>query len=133
MTKFGHCRNDEVLLVKRGVFMTPYTYQRGETISLALDAVTGDPAQVSAISASMKAVPPGRTEAPASAPVSASFAITARPASGNDPAGWTLTIPALVSASLSPGAYVADARLEVAGGVIVTESVAIRLKQSVSA
>ena len=113
--------------------MTPYTYQRGETISLALDAITGDPAQVTAVSAAMKAVPPGRSEAPASAPIAASFAVTARPASGDDPAGWTLTIPAIVSASLLPGAYVADARLEVAGGVIVTDSVAIRLRQSVSA
>ena len=113
--------------------MTPYTYQRGETISLALDAVTGDPAQVTAINAAMKAVPPGRSEAPASAPVAASFAVTARPAAGDNPAGWTLTVSALASASLSPGSYVADARLEVAGGVIVTESVAIRLRQSVSA
>ena len=32
--------------------MTPYIYQRGETISLALDAVTGDPLSVTAISAS---------------------------------------------------------------------------------
>ena len=112
--------------------MTHYTYQRGETISLALDAVTGDPAQIIAISAAMKAVPPGRSEAPATAPVAASFAVTARLAMGGDPAGWTLTIPAIVSASLSPGAYVADARLEVAGGVIVTESIAIRLRQSVS-
>ena len=106
--------------------MTPYSYQRGETISLALDAVT-------AISAAMKAVPPGRSEAPVSAPVAASFAVTPRPASGDQSAGWTLTVPALVSASLSPGAYIADARLEVAGGVIVTDSVAIRLRQSVSA
>ena len=112
--------------------MTPYTYQRGETISLALDAVTGDPALVTAISAAMKAVPPGRSEASASEPVLASFAVAARPASGGDPAGWTLTIPAIISASLSPGSYIADARLEVAGGVIVTESVNIRLKQSVS-
>ena len=112
--------------------MTPYTYQRGETMSLALDAVTGDPALVKAISAAMKAVPPGRSEAPATAPMAASFAVTARLAMGSDPAGWTLTIPAIVSASLSPGAYIADARLEVAGGVIVTESVNIRLKQSVS-
>ena len=113
--------------------MTPYTYQRGETISLALDAITGDPAQVTAISAAMKAVPPGRSEASASASFAASFLVTARAASGDDPAGWTLTIPAIVSTSLSPGAYVADARLEVAGGVIVTDSVAIRLRQSVSA
>ena len=113
--------------------MTPYTYQRGETMSLALDAVTGDPALVTAISAAMKAVPPGRSEAPATALVVASFAVTGRPAMGDQPAGWTLTIPAIISASLSPGAYIADARLEVAGGVIVTESVNIRLKQSVSA
>ncbi len=113
--------------------MTPYTYQRGETISLALDAVTGDPAQVTAINAAMKAVQPGRSEASATAPVVASFAVTARLALGGEPAGWTLTIPALVSASLSPGAYIADARLEVSGGVIVTDSVHVRLRQSVSA
>lgn len=112
--------------------MTPYTFQRGETISLALDAVTGDPAQVTAIVAAMKAVPPGRSEAPASASVAANFAITPRPAAGAIPPGWTLTVAAPVSASLAPGAYVADARLEAGGGVIVTSSVAIRLKQSVS-
>jgi hypothetical protein len=113
--------------------MTPYTFQRGETITLALDAVTGDPADVSAISAAMKPVPPGRTEASADAPFAASFNVTPRSASGDIPAGWTLSLPALVSASLTPGAYVADARLEVAGGVIVTDSIAIRLRQSVSA
>jgi hypothetical protein len=113
--------------------MTPYTYQRGETISLALDAVTGDPALVTAISAAMKPVSPGRTEASADEAFAASFSITSRTAFGDIPAGWTLTIPALVSASLIPGSYVADARIEMAGGVIVTESVAIRLRQSVSA
>ena len=41
--------------------MTPYTFQRGETLSLALDAVTGDPLAVTAIDAVLKAVPPGRT------------------------------------------------------------------------
>jgi hypothetical protein len=113
--------------------MTPYTFQRGETITLALDAVTGDPADVSAISAAMKPIPPGRTEAAVDAPFAASFIVTTRPASGDIPAGWTLNIPAFISASLTPGAYVADARLEVAGGVIVTDSIAIRLRQSVSA
>ena len=113
--------------------MTPYTYQRGETISLALDAVTGDPALVTAISAAMKPVSPGRSEASANAPFAASCSVSPRPALGDEPVGWTLPIPASASASLSPGAYVADDRLEVAGGVIVTESVAIRLRQSVSA
>lgn len=112
--------------------MTPYIFQRGETISLALDALSGDPMSVTAMAAKLKAVPPGRTNAPASAPIAANFVITNRAASGDDPAGWTLTIPATASATLTPGAYLADARLDVGGGVIVTESVAIRLRDSVS-
>lgn len=113
--------------------MTPYVFQRGETISLALDAVTGDPATVSAISAQLKAIPPGRTSAPPGEPIAASFTISPRSASGDDPAGWTLVLTAATSAGLLPGSYLADARLTVAGGVIVTEPVAIRIRQSVSA
>lgn len=112
--------------------MTPFTYQRGETISLGLDAVTGDPLLVTAISAAMKAVPPGRTSVSDSVPVAATFEIAPRVAQGEMPAGWTLTIPAIVSAALTPGAYLADARLEVAGGAVVTEPVAIRIKPSVT-
>ncbi len=113
--------------------MTPYVYQRGETISLALDAVSGDPLTVSAISAKLKAVPQGRTTVPDTAPVAASFAIAPRVASGDVPAGWTLTIPASVSATLTVGSYLADAKLEIGTGTIVTDSVAIRLRGSVSA
>lgn len=113
--------------------MTPYVYQRGETISLALDALSGDPASVTAIVAKLKAVPPGRTIVPPGSLVAASFVITSRAAEGETPAGWTLTIPASVSTTLPPGSYAADARLEAPGGVIVTESVAIRIRESVSA
>jgi hypothetical protein len=113
--------------------MTPFVYQRGETISLALDAVSGDPAGVSIISAQLKAVPPGRTSVPAGAPVAASFTVAPRADSGGIPPGWTMTIPAATSAGLASGSYLADARLEVAGGVIITESVALRLRDTVSA
>jgi hypothetical protein len=112
--------------------MTPYIFQRGETISLALDAVTGDHLAVSAISAAMKAVAPGRTSSDASAPVAAAFSISPRAAVGDIPPGWTLTIPAIVSAALPAGAYLADAKLAVGGGVIVTETVALRIKESVT-
>ncbi|RDV06076.1 hypothetical protein DXH95_01110 [Sphingorhabdus pulchriflava] len=112
--------------------MPPYIFQRGETISLALDAVTGDPLSVTAINAVMKAVPPGRTSVPDSAPVAATFSIIPRAAQADIPPGWTLTIDALTSATLQSGAYLADARLQVAGGVIVTEPVAIRIKPSVT-
>jgi hypothetical protein len=113
--------------------MTPYIFQRGETISLALDALSGDPLSVTAITAKLKGVPPGRSTAPASAPVAASFTVINRAALGTDPAGWTLTIAAATSATLPPGAYVADARLSIGSGVIITESVAIRVRESVSA
>ncbi len=113
--------------------MTPYIFQRGETISLALDAVSGDPLAVTAISASAKAVAPGRTSVSAGTPVAAAFNISPRAAVGDIPPGWTLTIPATVSAGLAAGAYLADARIEVGSGVVVTESVALRIKESVSA
>ena len=113
--------------------MTPYIFQRGETISLALDTVSGDPVSVSGLTARMKTVPPGRTSIPADSPVAADFTVTARAAAGDNPAGWTLTIVAADSALLAPGAYLADARIEVAGGVIVTQSVAIRIRESISA
>lgn len=112
--------------------MTPFTFQRGETIALALDAVNGDPLTVTAISAVLKAVPPGRTGVPDGAPVAATFSVALRIASGEIPPGWTLSIDASSSAALTPGAYLADARLEVAGGVIVTEPVAIRVQPSVT-
>jgi hypothetical protein len=113
--------------------MTPYTFQRGETILLALDAVTGDPLVVTAISAAMKAVAPGRTSVSAGAPVAAAFAISPRAAQGNIPPGWNLTVDASISAALAAGNYLADAKLTIGGGVVITESVAIALRESVSA
>jgi hypothetical protein len=112
--------------------MPVFVFQRGETIVLALDAVSGDPQTVDAITAHLKALPPGRTVVPALAQVAASFTISSRAATGEIPAGWTLTIPAATSAGLPAGAYVADARIEVGGGVVMTDSVAIRLREAVT-
>lgn len=112
--------------------MTPFVFQRGETLSLALDAVSGEPASVTALTAHLKALPAGRTSVPADAPVAAAFTIISRAAAGDIPAGWTLTIAAPASAALPAGAYLADARLEVAGGVIVTDPVALRLRDAVT-
>lgn len=113
--------------------MTIFVFQRGETISLALDAVTGDPLSVTAISAAMKAVAPGRTGVSAAAPVAAAFNITPRAASGDIAPGWNLTVGATQSALLPAGHYLADARIEVGGGVIITESIGITLRESVTA
>ncbi len=113
--------------------MTPYIFQRGETISLALDAVTGDPLSVTAITASMKMLAPGRTYVDSAVPVAASFVVTPRGVSGDIPAGWNVTLPAGICAGLSPGSYIADAKIQVAGGVIITDSIALRIQPSVSA
>jgi hypothetical protein len=112
--------------------MTPYLFQSGETISLALDALDGDPLTVSAISAQLKAVPPGRTIVPSGAPVAATFVVLPRAASGDVPAGWNLIISAATSATLVPGLYFADARMEISGSVVITEQIALKLREPVT-
>jgi hypothetical protein len=112
--------------------MKPYLFQRGETIGIALDAIEGDVATVSAISAVMKLVPPGRNTVPADTPVAATFSVTPRAAAGGIAAGWNLIVSDSASAGLAPGTYHADARLTVGGGVIVTDPITIQIKQSVT-
>ena len=112
--------------------MAPYIYQRGETISLALDALSGGSASVTAISAQLKAVAPGRMHVSPEAPVAANFVISPRAAADALPAGWTLTIAPAVSATLSAGFYAADARIEIAGGVVITDPVSLRIRDAVT-
>ena len=113
--------------------MTPFTYQRGETISLALDAVAGDPLIVGAVTARLKAVPSGRSVVPVGAPVAAAFAVASRAATADFPAGWTLSIATETSATLTAGSYLADARLQVGGGVVITDQIAITIREPVTA
>lgn len=112
--------------------MTTFTFQRGETVSLALDAVQGDPLTVTSVTAAMKAVAAGRTLVDPAAAVAATFSVSPRVAAGNIPAGWTLTLSAATSAALAAGTYLADAKLIVAGGVMITEPVAIRMIDAVT-
>ncbi|SMF70485.1 hypothetical protein [Allosphingosinicella indica] len=110
----------------------PYVFQRGETISLALDAIEGDAGSVSAIAADLRPLSNGRVEATEDAPIAASFTISDRAAEGDDPGGFNLVITAAFSADLSPGLYIADARVTVAGGVIVTDPVTLRIAEPVT-
>ena len=112
--------------------MTTFTFQRGETVAIALDAVQGDPLTVSSVTAAMKPVTAGRTMIDPGAAVAATFVVSNRVAAAGIPAGWTLTIPAAVSAALAGGTYLADAKLVVAGGVTITEPVAIRMIDAVT-
>jgi hypothetical protein len=111
--------------------MQTYVYTRGEDIAIALDAVSGDPGIVTAISAALKPLPAGRAVLPPGLPAGIPFMISPRTATPDMPAGWTLNVPAAVSATLKPGNYVADALLQVAGGVKITDQIGIRLREPV--
>lgn len=103
-----------------------YTFQRGETVSLALDVVEGSFGDVTAITAAMKPLAAGRSVPDATTPA---IALSVMP---NGTTGWTATLAAAQSAVLVPGNYAADAKLTVGSGTIITAPVAIRIVEGVS-
>lgn len=109
--------------------MKPYVFTRGETIVLALDALTGDPLTVTAITAKLRALPPGRTTIAPSTPTAADFTVTSRAANGDVPAGWDLVA---ASSALAAGRYGADARLVIAGGVVITDMIIVEIREGAS-
>ena len=106
-----------------------YDFRRGETLSLALDAMSGDPGTVTSISANLRKMLAGATEVDPDAPVAAVATVTSRAAVGSEPAGWTLTISSTDTLALETGTYALDARLVVAGGVIITTPAIILIKE----
>ncbi len=97
-------------------------FRVGEDIAIALDALAGDPATVTAISAAMKPALVGDNRLILDDDATATV-LTAIPQA--DPgAGWTIALPAAQSALLEPGLYGIDARLTIAGGVEITDSTA---------
>ena len=97
-------------------------FRIGEDIAIALDAVTGSAATVSALSVAMKPglVGDNRLVLDDGA---AAVGLTAMPQSV-PAAGWTITLPGAQSAALKPGLYGIDARLTIAGGIVITEQTA---------
>lgn len=104
-----------------------YTFARGETISIALDAVTGDPGIVSSVVAKLRPLEPGKRTLEPDADLAATFTVDDRAVSGDIPAGWTLTIEPATSTTLEAGEYLADARITIGTGVETTEGVIIRI------
>ncbi len=109
-----------------------YTFQRGETVALALAVVSGDPAIVGTVSAAVKLATEGRALPDPAAPVVATFDVAFVAAVGADPARWLLTLTPTVTAALPAGHYLADARLSVGGGVAITETIGLRLRDAVT-
>ena len=94
-------------------------FRVGEDIALELEVASGDPGLVTAITAAMK---PARITA--NRPVLDDAADSVALAVSPELNGWTLSLPSAATASLSPGLYGIDARLEVGGGVEITEQTA---------
>lgn len=94
-------------------------FRVGEDIALALEVADGDASLVSAITAAMK---PAKIMA--NRPVLDEAAPATALTVAAEPAGWTVSLPSAASAGLTPGIYGIDARLEVAGGVEITEQTA---------
>ncbi len=93
------------------------SFRIGEDIAVALDAVTGDSATVTAIAASMKP-----------AKVIANRVVLDDDAAGivmtvsaQGAAGWLISLSAAMTTGLAAGLYGIDARLTLAGAVEMTE------------
>lgn len=96
------------------------TFRIGEDIAVALDAVAGDTANVSGVTASMKpAKAAGNRLILDDAAAALDIAVTPRGGQG-----WTLSLAAAASSGLDPGLYGIDARLAFPGGVEITERTA---------
>lgn len=95
-------------------------FRLGEDLAVALDALAGDIAEVTAVAAQMKPVQVSgnRLELDHEA-TGIALAIAAR---GGD--GWTLSLPATETCALTPGLYGIDARLTFPGGIEITERTA---------
>lgn len=103
-----------------------YSFRRGETIVLAIDAVQGDVGAVSAAAARIRRLNATRNGFATNAQGIA-MAIASRGVAGDVPAGWTLTLAPEASALLEPGHYGVEARLNVGGGVIKTDFATVKL------
>jgi hypothetical protein len=95
-------------------------FRIGEDISVALDAIAGNPATVTAISAKMK---------PAKASgnrliLDDSATATTMTVTSQGVAGWLISLGNAATAGLAAGVYGIDARLTFAGSVEMTEQTA---------
>ena len=97
-------------------------FRIGEDIAIALDAIVGDTAAVSAITVAMKPALVGDNRLMLNDETTA-IPLSAAPQAVAG-AGWTIALAGAQTALLEPGLYGIDARLTVAGGVVITEQTA---------
>jgi hypothetical protein len=99
-----------------------YEYSIGETIKIYLDAIEGDVSIVAEIEAQLRKAGVGVRVADPDAPLVATFDISSRAATEDNPAGWDMIIDSDTSETLTPGMYLTDAKLTLTNGEIVKTS-----------
>ena len=104
----------------------------GETLAIALVATAGDATQISNLRASLKRLGPNNTLPTAASPDAAVFTSSYSANLSDGLPGFTLQLSSAQTASLPAGLYATDARFEVAGGVIITEPVIVRVRSPVT-
>ena len=105
-----------------------YTFRRGETITLPLDITGGTTADVSAVEAWLRYSPYRPSCVDESMTKVAEFEVSEQ----DGGVGYLFTLQSGVSDTLEDGYYVADARLTIAGGIVITTPVAIRILEPVT-
>lgn len=107
-----------------------YIIRQGEELSLSLIATEGDISNVTSVQAVLKAAGPNGTVPPITAPTLATFLV--EPVSLPD-IGWKLVVSGVTTATLKPGYYVTNAKLNLAtGGPLKTDEVLIEIRASVT-
>ena len=109
-----------------------YSIQRGETLSLIVEALMGDYLTVSGVAAKMKPVPIGRqTVMPGNeVAVAADLTIATLPPGTGFLGGWSLSLNSGQTAALAPGLYLIDASFTVSGNTIIDGPVLLEVKNS---
>lgn len=101
-------------------------FRVGEDVAVALDAVSGDVANVATITAKMQRSLQKTSFVPDDDHTAVEMTVVARAASGDIPAGWNLTLPAATSAQLASGFYGIDAKLiGTSGSIDITDTTAL--------
>jgi hypothetical protein len=107
---------------------TTYSVRRGETLTLYLEAVNGDPATVTSAVAKLKSSPVGGGD-PA-IPLQMTLQATS-PGAGILP-GWYVVIPDTLTATLKSSNYLVDAAVQMAGGTFISETITVQVINSAS-
>lgn len=108
-----------------------YQWRRGSTFNLGLRVKSGTVTGTETISCWLKRAANGKSPGDGTEPAVV-LQPTFQAAVGDAPAYWLFTGTAEQSLALQIGQYVADARIEIGGGVIQTETVLIEILERVT-